>query len=77
MFETDVQQIAHNLRVIMASRNLTARELSKRSEISQGTIGYMLAGNQPPSTRTLGKLATALGVNVTDFYRQDLINLRR
>lgn len=64
-----------NLKVIMAYRGIGVTQLSDISGVSSITIYNLIAGKHSPQGRTLEKISKALGVEMSDFYKADLVNL--
>ena len=60
-----------DLKNIRTRRELTQKELSKKSGIAQSTIHYLEAGEQSPTERTIKKLAKALEIDIADLLRSD------
>ena len=52
---------------VMASKMLTLKQLSEKSGVSNVTIVRLKNGTQKPKPITVGKLAKALGVDVTEI----------
>jgi transcriptional regulator with XRE-family HTH domain len=49
-------------------RELTVRDLAEKSKVSPTTINRLEKGHIKSSMVTLGRLANALGVDVTELY---------
>lgn len=65
--------IGKNIRRIRKSKGLTIRDLSKKSEVSQGYISDLENGRETrPSLDILGKLANALEVSITNFLEVEI-----
>jgi phage repressor protein C with HTH and peptisase S24 domain len=62
-------RIAMNLERLMGKAELSQSRLAVESKVGQSTISRILGGEDSPTTRTLSKLAKALGVTVNDFFR--------
>lgn len=57
---------------IMEEKDISAYKLWKLSGVSQSTISDILnKDDKNPTTRTLEKLANALGVPVDEFFKED------
>lgn len=57
------------LEKVMEEKNFTAYKLWKTSNVAQSTISTILSGNNlNPSTKTLDKIASALGVPTSAFF---------
>lgn len=55
----------------MASKMFTLKELSKESGVSNVTIIRLKNGTQKPKPITVGKIAKALGVDVTEIIETE------
>ena len=65
--------IGKNIRRIRKSKVLTIRDLSKKSEVSQGYISDLENERETrPSLDILGKLANALEVSITNFLEVEI-----
>lgn len=53
------------------SLNLSQEQLSQISGVSQASIHYIESGENSPTTKTLQKLATALGVSITEIVSDE------
>ena len=51
----------------MARAKITDRELSEKSGVSRPTLTALKSGRQKAKPATIGKLAAALGVDVTEI----------
>ena len=56
------------LRELRQARGLSVRGLAKEAEVSTETVYSVEHGKRQPTVRTLGKIASALGVEVKDFF---------
>ncbi|MDY7104073.1 MAG: XRE family transcriptional regulator [Actinomycetota bacterium] len=61
--------IANRVRGSRLDRNLTVAQLAERTEISKGMISKIENAQASPSLSTLARLAMALDVPVTSFFR--------
>ena len=57
------------LDVIMATQGLTSKELSMVTGVSQVSIARFRRGVQEPRPATIGKIARALNVDVTEIIQ--------
>lgn len=65
--------IGKNIRRIRKSKGLTIRDLSKKSEVSQGYISDLENERETrPSLDILGKLANVLEVSITNFLEVEI-----
>lgn len=60
--------VGGNLRRLREERNLTIRELAKKSGLAANTLSLIENGKSSPSVSTLEQLAMALNVTVTAFF---------
>lgn len=61
---------AIKLDLAMARACMTGKELQKRAVISDVTLGRIRSGAQEPRPATAGRIAKALGVDVTDLIKE-------
>ncbi|MGB9859719.1 MAG: helix-turn-helix domain-containing protein [Moorellaceae bacterium] len=59
------------LKELRLKAQLSQQELAKKAEIGQSTIHYIETGRKSPTYRILRKLASALGVSVSDLLGGD------
>jgi len=59
--------IGHNLKIWRARRGYTQTEIAQRLEVSQGYFSRLELGKKSPSLRTLERLASELGISVSDL----------
>lgn len=55
--------VAQRFAEILTKRNMTARELSEKSGVSEASISQYCSGTHKPSNISSGKMAAILGVN--------------
>lgn len=55
----------------LAQAELTKQEVAKKSGVAPSTITKLLNGNQEMQPRTAGKIAKALGCNVTEIIETE------
>lgn len=58
------------LRRLRKSKGIEVDELAHRAKVARGTVHYADRGVTIPRADTLAKFATALGVEIQDFYDQ-------
>lgn len=56
------------LREIRKAQNLTMKQVSERSDISESMLSLIESGKRTPSVRSAQRLAAALGVEWTKFF---------
>lgn len=61
---------AHKVQLALARACIDLSELSKRSCIPYGTVKFVVRGRQTKPI-TAGKIAKALGVDVTEIIQED------
>ncbi|MCC8196249.1 MAG: helix-turn-helix transcriptional regulator [Ruminococcus sp.] len=59
-----------NLQIAMANACMNKGELAEAAGISRISIGKYFSGKRNPSTKTIGKIAKALDVPVTDIIEE-------
>jgi transcriptional regulator with XRE-family HTH domain len=55
------------VQILMAEQIIDTNELASKSELSRVFIGSCIKGNANPKPATIGKIARALNVPVTDI----------
>jgi transcriptional regulator with XRE-family HTH domain len=73
--------VAHRLRQLRESEQISMRELARRSGLSANALSMIERGRVSPSVSTLYKIAEALGVSITRFFgeepaRMDIVLVR-
>lgn len=63
--------VGQRLRVLRDERGISMRALARRSGLSANALSMIERGLTSPSVSTLNKLATALEVPITAFFRQE------
>ncbi len=63
--------IADNIIMLCQKRGVSKYRLSQLSGISQSSLGRIIARESIPSLITLEKICTALGVTLSQFFRED------
>ena len=69
----DSIDVGHRLRVLRDERGISMRALARRSGLSANALSMIERGLTSPSVSTLNKLATALEVPITAFFRKEPI----
>ena len=64
--------VGHTIRSLRDKRSLSMRDLSEMSGISLNAISKIERGENSPTVASLHKLASALGVQITDLFRQEI-----
>lgn len=67
--EAESVDVGHRLRVLREERAISMRALARRSGLSANALSMIERGLTSPSVSTLNKLATALEVPITAFFR--------
>lgn len=52
----------------MAAKGWSVNRMADFSGVGRGRMSEILAGKSSPTVRTLGRIAEALGVEVTDLF---------
>jgi transcriptional regulator with XRE-family HTH domain len=68
---------AHNLRIARASRGWSQEDLADRAGLHRTYVGAIERGERNITLATLERLATALGLEITDLLVEVRENSRR
>ena len=63
--------IAENIRRLRKQRNITLQLLASRTGLTKGYLSKIERSEKAPPYSTLNKIAGALGIEVTDFFKKD------
>jgi len=63
--------VGQRLRILREERNISLRELARRSGLSANALSMIERELTSPSVSTLDKIATALGISITAFFHQE------
>ena len=66
--ETDGNTVGQRIRTIRKAKNITLIELAERSDVQQATLSRIETGVMPGTLEAHLRIATALGVKLTDLY---------
>jgi transcriptional regulator with XRE-family HTH domain len=69
--EAESVDVGHRLRILREERGISMRALARRSGLSANALSMIERGLTSPSVSTLNKLAVALEVPITAFFRQE------
>jgi transcriptional regulator with XRE-family HTH domain len=69
--EADSVDVGQRLRILREERGISMRALARRSGLSANALSMIERGLTSPSVSTLNKLATALEVPITAFFRTE------
>lgn len=69
--EADSIDVGQRLRILREERTISMRALARRSGLSANALSMIERGLTSPSVSTLNKLATALEVPITAFFRTE------
>lgn len=58
---------AKNIKIEMARQFLTINDLANKSGLTRIAISSILSGEHNPKPKTVGRIAAALGVDVTEI----------
>lgn len=64
------------LKEIRKAQNLTMKQVSERSDISESMLSLIESGKRTPSVRSAQRIAAALGVEWTKFFEEQRNELR-
>jgi transcriptional regulator with XRE-family HTH domain len=70
--EAESVDVGQRLRMLRDERGISMRALARRSGLSANALSMIERGLTSPSVSTLNKLAIALEVPITAFFRQEL-----
>ncbi|MCB2211531.1 helix-turn-helix domain-containing protein [bacterium] len=65
----DAQRFGRTMREYRRRAGLTQQQLADRAEIDRATVSLIENGREEPRADTVRRLATVLGVNPADFWR--------
>ncbi len=68
----DAQRFGRTMREYRRRAGLTQQQLANRAEIDRATVSLIENGREEPRADTVRRLATVLGVNPADFWRDPL-----
>jgi len=71
--EAESVDVGQRLRMLREERNVSMRALARRSGLSANALSMIERGLTSPSVSTLNKLAGALQVPITSFFRTDAV----
>jgi transcriptional regulator with XRE-family HTH domain len=71
--EAESVDVGQRLRILREERGISMRALARRSSLSANALSMIERGLTSPSVSTLNKLATALEVPITAFFRKEPI----
>ncbi|HMN12911.1 MAG TPA: helix-turn-helix domain-containing protein [Bellilinea sp.] len=63
--------VGNRLRVLREQRGISMRTLAATSGLSANALSMIERGKTSPSVSTLSKLARAMGINITAFFREE------
>lgn len=69
--EAELIDVGQRLRILREERGTSMRALARRSGLSANALSMIERGLTSPSVSTLNKLATAMEVPITAFFRQE------
>lgn len=70
----DLLQISQNIKQLRQSQNMTVEGLARNSGFSKGFISRLENFRITPSLKALRKISAALGVNIAELFKTDLVN---
>lgn len=73
---TNSTLIGRNIRILAASKDLSLRDLARKSGVSEINVSFIVNGRtKNPGVLTIEKLARALGTDVAGVLKADLLNI--
>jgi len=77
--ETDNAKIAlgHRIRLLRNMKGWTQQELGEQADVNYKFVGEIERGQQNPSFAILVKIAGALGVELPELFKFEMVNLSR
>lgn len=67
----DTREIGAKLRILRKAAGLSTTKLAERAGMSQSSVSYIERGENNPTTETLQRLLSALGVTWSEFFAED------
>ena len=67
----DLLQISQNIRAVRLSQKMTVEQLAVKSGFSKGFISQVENFRVTPSLKALDKIASALGLSISDLFREN------
>lgn len=67
--------ISENIKHLLSQQNITQREFSQKSGIAYETINKIVNGKYNPSTTLIGKIASALDIDITEIMTPQKIEI--
>lgn len=64
--------IGRNIKEIRKRRSLSQKEVAMQIGIDQAQYSRIESGKVEPTISSLGKIADALGVGITDFFKEEI-----
>jgi transcriptional regulator with XRE-family HTH domain len=68
--DTTAPRVGQAIRFLREGKNLSLRELSQSSSLSVNAISKIERGDNSPTVASLHKIASSLGVYITDFFTE-------
>jgi transcriptional regulator with XRE-family HTH domain len=65
-------EVGNRLRELRKERNMSMRALARASNLSANALSMIERGKTSPSVSTLYKLADAMGIPITAFFREEI-----
>jgi len=70
--EAILVEVGNRLRELRKERNMSMRALARASNLSANALSMIERGKTSPSVSTLYKLADAMGIPITAFFREEI-----
>jgi transcriptional regulator with XRE-family HTH domain len=71
------KRVGTNLQRLRRDKGLSQEELAHRADVHQTYLSGVEVGRRNPSIGVLGRIATALGVDIEEFFRRSRAERRR
>ncbi|TGP51516.1 XRE family transcriptional regulator [bacterium M00.F.Ca.ET.230.01.1.1] len=62
--------VAWNLRRLRVERGISQDDLALSADVERAYVGFLERGARNPTVKTLGKLAGAMGVHISELFRE-------
>ena len=64
-----IQEVCEKIRLLRNQKGLTILELAERAGIAHSAVYYIESKKKEPTLSTLFKIAEALEISITEFFR--------
>ena len=70
------KRVGINLQRLRRDKGLSQEELAHRADVDQTYLSGVEGGKRNPSIDVLGRIATALGIDIEEFFRRSRADRR-